>query len=40
MTTVRDSAPIPAHLLAETAQRWHDDGRIIVFTNGVFDLLQ
>ncbi|HET6463798.1 MAG TPA: adenylyltransferase/cytidyltransferase family protein [Candidatus Krumholzibacteria bacterium] len=26
-------------MLAETAQRWHDDGRVIVFTNGVFDLL-
>lgn len=39
MRIARDSAPIPAHLLAETAQRWHDDGRVIVFTNGVFDLL-
>jgi len=39
MNIARDSAPIPAHLLAETAQRWHDDGRVVVFTNGVFDLL-
>lgn len=39
MRNARDSAPIPAHLLAETAQGWHDDGRVIVFTNGVFDLL-
>ena len=31
--------PIPALALAETASRWHDQGRTIVFTNGVFDLL-
>jgi rfaE bifunctional protein nucleotidyltransferase chain/domain len=31
--------PIPATELAEVASRWHDEGRTIVFTNGVFDLL-
>jgi D-beta-D-heptose 7-phosphate kinase/D-beta-D-heptose 1-phosphate adenosyltransferase len=35
----RDSAPIAAQALAEVARRWHEDGRTIVFTNGVFDLL-
>jgi D-beta-D-heptose 7-phosphate kinase/D-beta-D-heptose 1-phosphate adenosyltransferase len=36
---VADRVPIPAQSLAEVASRWHDDGRTIVFTNGVFDLL-
>jgi D-beta-D-heptose 7-phosphate kinase/D-beta-D-heptose 1-phosphate adenosyltransferase len=39
VTIAPDRAPIPASSLAEAAQRWHDDGRTIVFTNGVFDLL-
>jgi D-beta-D-heptose 7-phosphate kinase/D-beta-D-heptose 1-phosphate adenosyltransferase len=37
--TARDSAPIPAEKLLEVAQSWHEDGRTVVFTNGVFDLL-
>jgi D-beta-D-heptose 7-phosphate kinase/D-beta-D-heptose 1-phosphate adenosyltransferase len=37
MDTAR--APIPAESLAEVAARWHEEGRTIVFTNGVFDLL-
>jgi D-beta-D-heptose 7-phosphate kinase/D-beta-D-heptose 1-phosphate adenosyltransferase len=32
-------APIAAPELAAAARRWHDEGRTIVFTNGVFDLL-
>ncbi len=32
-------SPIAAHELADVASRWHADGRNIVFTNGVFDLL-
>jgi D-beta-D-heptose 7-phosphate kinase/D-beta-D-heptose 1-phosphate adenosyltransferase len=39
MRTAPDRAPIPAAALAEVAQQWHDEGRTIVFTNGVFDLL-
>jgi len=31
--------PIPAATLAEAAARWRGEGRTIVFTNGVFDLL-
>lgn len=31
--------PIPARTLSEVASGWHDAGRTIVFTNGVFDLL-
>lgn len=31
--------PIAAHELAGVAARWRDEGRSIVFTNGVFDLL-
>jgi D-beta-D-heptose 7-phosphate kinase/D-beta-D-heptose 1-phosphate adenosyltransferase len=30
---------IPAESLAQVASHWHDEGRTIVFTNGVFDLL-
>ena len=30
---------IPAESLSQVASRWHDEGRSIVFTNGVFDLL-
>jgi D-beta-D-heptose 7-phosphate kinase/D-beta-D-heptose 1-phosphate adenosyltransferase len=37
MNAVR--GPISATALAEVASRWHDEGRTIVFTNGVFDLL-
>jgi D-beta-D-heptose 7-phosphate kinase/D-beta-D-heptose 1-phosphate adenosyltransferase len=32
-------APIPADELADVASHWHEEGRTIVFTNGVFDLL-
>ncbi len=39
MRTAPDRAPVPAPALAEAAARWHEDGRTIVFTNGVFDLL-
>jgi D-beta-D-heptose 7-phosphate kinase/D-beta-D-heptose 1-phosphate adenosyltransferase len=31
--------PIAAGELAAVAKRWHDAGRTVVFTNGVFDLL-
>jgi D-beta-D-heptose 7-phosphate kinase / D-beta-D-heptose 1-phosphate adenosyltransferase len=37
--TAPDRAPVPADKLADVASRWHEDGRTIVFTNGVFDLL-
>jgi D-beta-D-heptose 7-phosphate kinase/D-beta-D-heptose 1-phosphate adenosyltransferase len=30
---------IPAEMLSDVATRWHDEGRTVVFTNGVFDLL-
>ena len=30
---------IAADALVDTARRWHDERRTIVFTNGVFDLL-
>jgi D-beta-D-heptose 7-phosphate kinase/D-beta-D-heptose 1-phosphate adenosyltransferase len=39
VTIARDSAPVPPEKLAEVARRWHEEGRTIVFTNGVFDLL-
>ena len=39
MNTREARAAIPAELLAQIALRWHDEGRTIVFTNGVFDLL-
>ena len=39
MRTAPDRAPVPASALAQAAQQWHDQGRTIVFTNGVFDLL-
>lgn len=32
-------APVAAADLAAASARWHADGRTIVFTNGVFDLL-
>jgi D-beta-D-heptose 7-phosphate kinase/D-beta-D-heptose 1-phosphate adenosyltransferase len=32
-------AAIPPEKLAEVSARWHEEGRTIVFTNGVFDLL-
>jgi D-beta-D-heptose 7-phosphate kinase/D-beta-D-heptose 1-phosphate adenosyltransferase len=34
-----DRLPIAAADLAAVASRWHADGRRVVFTNGVFDLL-
>jgi rfaE bifunctional protein nucleotidyltransferase chain/domain len=44
MSCVREATPAPSRLLtrAEAAalvRRWHADGRVVVFTNGVFDLL-
>jgi len=39
MTRRSESAPIPAGQLTQVATRWRDEGRTIVFTNGVFDLL-
>ena len=39
MTHTGASTPIAAADLAATASRWHDAGRTVVFTNGVFDLL-